>query len=431
MYIVRKRRLFYALMTVPPSLRAVIGKARFTASLGTDNLQIAKRRAAAKEAGWLAELEQARHGRQVDTAAEWWRKALEDAPDDYQKALVRDQIATEAQQRVDRVATRRGFIDEREDGYDVAMEAELAEAQRFVQGATGQLVPFDVHLDAWIATLNEEAKTSDMKRTAVREFAKVFPMVQDVAKKGVQKWADGLLAGGLKRATVGRKISELKGYWAYLIQQDVVAEDHLPLEKITLPKASAKQINGDNRQPFETADVVRLLQLAVDNGDQQLADLIELARWTGARLEELAAMKVTQVRRTAGHVDHFDITDAKTQAGWRQVPVHSKLALTVHRLVKDSKEGYLLSGLTVTKYGDRGGAISKRFGRLKTAEGFGPAHVFHSIRKTVATLLENAGVPENVAADIIGHDKPTMTYGLYSGGASLAVKREAIEKLRY
>jgi integrase len=63
--------------------------------------------------------------------------------------------------------------------------------------------------------------------------------------------------------------------------------------------------------------------------------------------------------------------------------------------------------------------------------GQGSELVFHSIRKTVVTLLENAGVPEGVAADIVGHEKPTMTYGLYSGGASLKVKREAIEKLGY
>jgi integrase len=75
--------------------------------------------------------------------------------------------------------------------------------------------------------------------------------------------------------------------------------------------------------------------------------------------------------------------------------------------------------------------MGTRFGRLKKGAGFGKELVFHSIRKTVAALLENAGVSENVAADIIGHDKPTMTYGLYSGGASLAVKREATQKLRY
>jgi integrase len=58
-------------------------------------------------------------------------------------------------------------------------------------------------------------------------------------------------------------------------------------------------------------------------------------------------------------------------------------------------------------------------------------HVFHSIRRTVVTLLDNAGVPENVVADIVGHDKPSITFGLYSGGSSLVVKREAIEKLSY
>jgi integrase len=55
------------------------------------------------------------------------------------------------------------------------------------------------------------------------------------------------------------------------------------------------------------------------------------------------------------------------------------------------------------------------------------SHVFHSVRKTVGTLLENAGVTENVASDILGHEKPRITYGLYSGGASLEVKRAAVE----
>jgi hypothetical protein len=103
----------------------------------------------------------------------------------------------------------------------------------------------------------------------------------------------------------------------------------------------------------------------------------------------------------------------------------------MRRLMKASKDGYVLSALVPNKYKDRGSAIGKRFGRLKTSLGYGEAHVFRSIRKTVATMLENAGVVENVAADIIGHDKPTMTYGLYSGGNSLKVKRAAIEKLRY
>src|SRR5262249_3439903 len=129
--------------------------------------------------------------------------------------------------------------------------------------------------------------------------------------------------------------------------------------------------------------------------------------------------------------DHFDVEDAKTAAGWRSVPIHSSLKATIKRLVKASKDGFVLSGLTANKYGDRSNAIGKRFGRLKASLGFGEQHVFHSIRRTVVTLLDSAGVPENVAADIVGHDKPTMTYGLYSGGSSLLTKRKALARISY
>jgi integrase len=68
---------------------------------------------------------------------------------------------------------------------------------------------------------------------------------------------------------------------------------------------------------------------------------------------------------------------------------------------------------------------------MKTKLSFGRDHVFHSIRKTLTTKLENAEVTENIASDIVGHDKPNLTYGLYSGGTSLEVKRKAIEKISY
>jgi hypothetical protein len=92
---------------------------------------------------------------------------------------------------------------------------------------------------------------------------------------------------------------------------------------------------------------------------------------------------------------------------------------------------YLLPNLTLSKFDDRSNAIGKRFGRLKSKLGYSKRHVFHSIRKTFTTQLENAGVNENVTADIIGHEKPRMTYGLYSGGTNIQLKREAISKISY
>lgn len=63
--------------------------------------------------------------------------------------------------------------------------------------------------------------------------------------------------------------------------------------------------------------------------------------------------------------------------------------------------------------------------------GYPDDKVFHSIRKTVGTPLEQAAVLEGVAADILGHDKNTITYGLYSGGSSVEQKRDAVNKLKY
>ena len=61
--------------------------------------------------------------------------------------------------------------------------------------------------------------------------------------------------------------------------------------------------------------------------------------------------------------------------------------------------------------------VGKRVSRVKSKLGFYDRHDFYSIRKTVSTQLERLNVSEGISADILGHEKKTMTYGLYSGGS--------------
>jgi hypothetical protein len=57
---------------------------------------------------------------------------------------------------------------------------------------------------------------------------------------------------------------------------------------------------------------------------------------------------------------------------------------------------------------------------------------FHSFRSTLANRFENAGVPENFAARIIGHDfDDKMTYGVYSGGIDFQQAIDAMAKVVY
>jgi integrase len=111
--------------------------------------------------------------------------------------------------------------------------------------------------------------------------------------------------------------------------------------------------------------------------------------------------------------------DAKTAASSsRVVPVAKTLLDRVD----------LLSIAVPASSAYEGREVGKRFGRLKSALGFGRPHVFHSIRKTAATVFVQAGISEGITADIVDHEKQTMTYGLYSGGTSIVQRKQAIDQ---
>ncbi|SDE95036.1 Site-specific recombinase XerD [Rhodospira trueperi] len=312
-------------------------------------------------------------------------------------------------------------------------QPEVKDGRRFYGIATAQVVKTADMAEEWLATKgNLRDKQRDMYRSDLRRFSERFPYVEDVTRRAATQWVNDLMAGpdGLSQKTVQRILAAVRGYWRHLENMEVVPAEFDPFKG--LAKGSKGSSNGqrgsrfDRWRVFEPDDVVRLLRAAEAKGDAKLAEVIRLGMWTGCRIEELCSLKVENV-----HDGHFEVIDAKTEAGWREVPIHSRLAPIMAELVKASKDGFVVSGLTRNKYGDRSNAVGKRFGRLKTALGFEERFVFHSIRKTVVTQLERAGVPENVAADIVGHDKPTMTYGTYGNRNRLETLKEAVELLAY
>ncbi|BAE51959.1 tyrosine-type recombinase/integrase [Paramagnetospirillum magneticum] len=412
MYLVKRRRKWWARHDLPEDLKAYFGASRLQEGLDTEDRKVAEKRAAILWVQWQNEMEKARKGSvdHIEQDAQFWRRRLLDAGSEAEKELIHDLIADEAERKFHAPAIRAGVKDDRDPRFDDLAAAE--EAQRFFDVATGRAVKLDEHLDEWLATLNNEAKSKDMKKSSIRKFAEEFPLVADVKRKDVQRWVNRQVEAGKAVATIRRSLSELRGYWVYLTALEVVSENDLPFERLNLPKPSKRDAVLKERRHFEPADVVKLVNAAEERGDTQLADLIRLGMWTGARLEELCALRVDRVGD-----GFFSVEDAKTPAGWRKVPIHSKLAPTMARLLEVSqkaKDEYVLAGLSLNKYGDRSNAIGKRFGRLKTDLGFGEAHVFHSIRHTVAHQFKNARVEEAIAADILGHEHERITFGTYA-----------------
>lgn len=418
-YVNQRRRGWYFEIEVPEKLRPYYdGKKRIVQSLKTDSRSIAVIRAKPLAAKYKAEFEAYRTGASplsadfMATVLEWRQ--------DYQKA------AADPELRMD---------------YDDVLAEQAAKLTRVNPNHAAALpglvrsefILTTEHLDAFVNVQKQrvEVKTADMRRSDVLEFAKSFATTDKITQKAVKRWIVELEGRGVQHATIKRKLTALRTYWQFMQDAELLEREDNPFLNVLSGdrKKRAKTDSTGSWEPFTDAQVLNLLRAAESKRkpDHQLADLIRLGMWTGCRIEELCSLRVSDV-----YDGYIQIVEAKTRKGERDVPIHAELAPTLARLVRQSSDGYVLSGLdTENKYGSRSSAIGKRFGKLKIAEGFGPKHVFHSIRKTVVTILENAEVPEGIVADIVGHEKQTMTYGVYSGGTSLPRKAEALSKLRY
>jgi len=407
-YLEKRRRVWYAVLDVPKALREHIGTKRFIKSLKTESLTDAERLVLPVVAKWKAKIEAVRTGSDgpLHDLAEEWREDFANASS-IERELIYDDVLKEKVEKI---------------GKDSP-----AQAKAFKLVVTNQTLRTDAHLEKWLSGLSNAPKTIDMKRTELQRLADKFPLTHQIDRRSVQRWAHELLhEKGYSTSSIRKTFSACRGYWNYLFLDGHLDREDQPFQDVIQRTSKAKVGLRRGEKSFEPEDVVKLLIEAKRNDDEVLFDLIQLAMWTGCRIEELCSLKLNSVKK-----DRLVIIDAKSEAGNREVPIHTQLVPIVERLRQLSTDGYLLTGLTFNKFGDRSNAIGKRFGRLKSGLGFGIEHVFHSIRKNVATLLENAHVPEGISSDILGHKKQTLTYGLYSGGAHFKNKQDALERLRY
>lgn len=404
-YLIRRRRVWYAVLEVPKALRPKFGKVRLKQTLQTESLSIAEARVRPVIVEWKRQIEIARSGAtNLEAKVFKWRRLVDES---------RVAGMTEA---------------EIEDASLDVLDRDDPDSESVHQITFGKKHLLTEHIDSYIATLTTEQKSQDMAHADIKRFSEKFKFAQDVTKKSLIRWVedDLITQKGLSAATCRRIMSACRGYWAYLERHKEL--DLLPPFSGVVPTAKKKKTKSDvkDRRKGFTAKDYKTLKDAVPDSDPVLFYLITLGAYTGCRIEELCSLKLTSVTD-----DRIEIEDAKTEAGWRTIPIHSQIRQLVARLRDTSTDGYLLSGLTFNKYGDRSNAIGKRFGRLKSKCGYGSDYVFHSFRKGVATQLETGRVPENVSARLLGHDLNTMSYGLYSGGVSFDVLKEAVENLKW
>jgi integrase len=401
-YLEKRRQLWYAVLTVPKSLQAELG-IRFVKSTGTGDKRKASTIAAVFVAGWKLQIEEAKGN---DTSH--LSKAIQFRGD--------IQNAKDAE---DREALELALINHLDRGDDNV----TASDKEFYAVAMGHKTLSEPYYKNWKAQLTVSPRTIEQYSKDVTLFIDKFSVLEQVTKGEISLWLDCLASNGASKDTQKRIIKGCRNYWKYVSRYGIKGIPDDPFYQAILTDKGKKK---PPREPFEPHEIVALWATATNRHDNVLADLIALAAYTGCRIEELCSLMTRDVSDNV-----LNVTDSKTAAGVRAVPIHSRIIPLVKRLKEHAKDAYLLPNLTPDKFGDRSPSVSRRFTTLKTKLGHGSVKVFHSLRHSAVTSLVNAGVLEFHIADIVGHEKKGITGNVYAHTIPIDIKREAIEKLRY
>lgn len=291
-------------------------------------------------------------------------------------------------------------------------------------------------IEAWakhLVTQIESVKTRLSHKARIEKISKFLttegaPLTFDTIHRFLN-------AQGGARQTLTNYMWSGRDFWKWAIKYNAQFRDQFkgqlcPFDGHELPRTG--KAAGESYIPFTREEVEQLHKMAKEKGKKDLEDLIVFAAYTGARLEEIGRLKPEDTMFDEnGEPIGFKITESKTAAGVREVPLNPALvALYKDRSNSASQNnGYLFKG-GANKNGNRLDGLGKQFGRLKS-KAFSRLHVFHSIRKTATTLLHQAGVGIEVIPYIVGHENPSFTFSVYSSGCSFKQKQGAINLLSY
>lgn len=433
-YLKLRHRTWYVRVQIPPHLWASAGGRReYVKTLKTSDLNEANRLKHAHVAAFQRRIK-ALERHKPDPLADLYSKALDwrDAMERHKGKVLfyegdrEDQPYYAADEFLSQISEEaREFLD---------TQGEEA-ATSFYKIAKGEGTPLRDLIDTWLTeqagTITEQ--TSAQHRTVVAAFlawAGQGVLVEDVDRRKAGEFVSHLLTptSGLSRKTAQRYTSSLSSLWLWLMARGVAAGNPWRGHRIT--KKSKRGETPERKQWDDKALTQLLTGMLTPRYTATLHDLVRLALMTGARLEELCALKTIDVyERKDGW--WITVREGKTEAAVREVPIHDGAAHVLVRRRKSS-DGFVFDGLVPGGPDKkRSWNVSKAFGRYTRKLGLGEdRQVFHALRNTFIEAMEAAEVPESITKLIVGHKRTSLTYGHYSKGDRVALRKH-VDKLRY
>jgi len=210
----------------------------------------------------------------------------------------------------------------------------------------------------------------------------------------------------------------------------IMSNDHLiiinPFEGLRV--IERRVAVASKRNAYSEGQLKTLIKLANSYGNNDRRYwLILIARYTGARMNEICQLKPDDITREVIHI-RGDVL--KTSNAKRIIPIHPKLIeLGILDWVGRCSGDRLFHEWRIVR-GSHSHGASRWFSRNNPFDKTKSDYVdFHSIRHTVATELKQAGVELQYAAQILGHSTGSITYDRYGKSVATAELVVAINKI--
>lgn len=292
-----------------------------------------------------------------------------------------------------------------------------------------------VYLDEKKLTVTNQ--TFNAKKRRLNDFVEYIGIhsdIKQISKRSAGDYVTKVLV--LKRDRYRRPLSvktkkdiasDLRAFFHWAEARGYIETN--PFSNVMTTLRSVIKGSPSTRRGWNRPELVKLLCDDELMNDKVMAGLILIGLYSGMRGNEIAELRLENVTD-----EYMRIVAGKNTNSVRKVPIHRKIAPLVRHLKFTSTDDYLLEDLK------RGGEdkkryhnIGKRFNRRKDKLGFSKDTVFHSFRHSLATALENAEVPRDLAEMVVGHSDQNrgLTYSLYSDGLENELLAETMNKANY
>jgi integrase len=221
-------------------------------------------------------------------------------------------------------------------------------------------------------------------------------------------YKNSLIAGGGSASRVNAKLSVLRDLFGYAVDNGH-REGPNPFETAKVSSKSKLKQQKRSYKPFSADDITTIFDpiaypLRMDKAAYRWLPF--LALYSGARLEELASLRLDQVQRE-GEVWFFDVEKAKNANSQRRIPLHRVVVESGFlAYVEDLRERGATQLFPELKPGANGYGknVTRRFADyLDERKISDDRKVFHSFRHTFISRMTELNVHPTMLMALVGH----------------------------